>query len=567
MTGSKLKNKITYEMSHIVSPVSYWQNLFREIRLYSKRILFDDVNAEYVDILNYKEIDKLTIVALIANFFGLLFLTFLNSVLKLPEHTPSPLGWRVIPQSEAIYVLIIGAVSTVVAIASHKFFKNHYFWRVLTTINLTVFSYLFIFIGGGSIEMHFHFFIVMTYLTIYTDLRLHWIVFAMVFLHHEILGHYRPEWVYPYGHNEFAALSHAIPVLLTALFASAVCAYNREAVKNLKHAKLEVTSELEEKNHIQNELLQSKNQLDIILQGVGDGITVQNPEGKIIYANPTAAEVLGYHSVQELIQTPTDHILDKFEIITEQNEPFDMEKLPGRLALKGKTPPQTALGFRRRGRKETLWSLLKSSPVFDETGKVIFCVNIFHDITERRRNQQKVYHLAYFDQLTGLLNRTSFFENLNKAVEESEKEKQKLALLYIDLDKFKGINDNLGHLAGDTVLQITAKRLKMAVRDDDLVARLGGDEFVILVKNIQGKPQLEVVAQNVIKALAKPFKINNDLLDIVPSIGISIFPDTANDLATFVSQADIAMYMAKKNDKQKYVFYSEIKFEEQIPFK
>ncbi|WP_315981796.1 GGDEF domain-containing protein [Aliamphritea spongicola] len=169
----------------------------------------------------------------------------------------------------------------------------------------------------------------------------------------------------------------------------------------------------------------------------------------------------------------------------------------------------------------------------------------FHDITELQESQQQLKFLAYNDLLTGLPNRTYFNEKLNQAISLANREEYQVALLFLDLDNFKDINDSFGHIAGDAVLKETACRIHTCLRAEDSISRMGGDEFIIIMEAVHSTASISYVADKILQVLKKPFCIADNHISISASIGISIYPDnglTQNDLLT---NADTALYRAK----------------------
>ena len=194
---------------------------------------------------------------------------------------------------------------------------------------------------------------------------------------------------------------------------------------------------------------------------------------------------------------------------------------------------------------------------------------IVRETTQRRLSEAKVRHLAYHDNLTGLPNRQHFSKKLRRAIRHARANNSKMAALYLDLDRFKRINDTLGHAVGDALLKAVAKRLDRCVRDVDSVseigtdddstarlARLGGDEFVVLIENISDESEASGVANRIRKALTAPFKYQGHQFVITPSIGISMYPNDADKKETLLMNADMAMYQAKASGRNNYRFYS-----------
>ena len=195
-------------------------------------------------------------------------------------------------------------------------------------------------------------------------------------------------------------------------------------------------------------------------------------------------------------------------------------------------------------------------PVFDRDGRFAGYRGIARDVTQSRRAEERIRRLAHFDELTGLPNRTMFMHTLARALSLAQRRGKHFALYFIDLDRFKNINDSLGHEAGDRLLQDVARRLRQHLRDSDTVARLGGDEFVVLVEDCADARELNAIAQNILNAVGRPYLLAGREYHVTGSIGISTFPDDGQDPATLLKNADIAMYLAKDSGKNNFQFYS-----------
>ena len=192
---------------------------------------------------------------------------------------------------------------------------------------------------------------------------------------------------------------------------------------------------------------------------------------------------------------------------------------------------------------------LAVSPIKDKNGTIVGAATIARDITARKRAQDRLYHLALHDNLTGLPNRFLFHERVSLALSQAHRHNQQVALLFIDLDRFKEINDSLGHQIGDRLLQATASRLRRCLREGDSVARLGGDEFVVSLSALTDSSDAILIAGKILEALREPFRVDNHELNVSGSIGIGIFPADGHDMETLLYAADTAMYHAKKNGR------------------
>ena len=191
-------------------------------------------------------------------------------------------------------------------------------------------------------------------------------------------------------------------------------------------------------------------------------------------------------------------------------------------------------------------------------GKIVNYVGSFTDITEQKKAEEQIRHLAYHDTLTGLANRFTVLDRLERAISHGRRNNSAVAVMFIDLDNFKEINDTLGHDVGDDLLVQVAGRLQEQVRESDTVARLGGDEFVIVLPDINNQVRATRVAENILSAIGSPFTSGLHTLHTTPSIGIAIFPADGEDVQTVIKNADAAMYRAKSLGRNNYQYFSEI---------
>lgn len=195
-------------------------------------------------------------------------------------------------------------------------------------------------------------------------------------------------------------------------------------------------------------------------------------------------------------------------------------------------------------------------PLRDKYDRVYALAGISTDITEHKRTEQRLIELAHYDELTGLPNRNYFMQHLAQHVEIARRHNHLLAVLFLDLDRFKNVNDSLGHPYGDSLLRQVAVRLSGLMRREDIVARLGGDEFVCLLPSVEHRDQVAQVAQKIIAALSRPFDIDGHELSACTSIGISLFPDDGDNGDTLIKHADSAMYRAKEQGRNRYEYYT-----------
>ncbi|MBS3936402.1 MAG: EAL domain-containing protein [Sulfuritalea sp.] len=236
----------------------------------------------------------------------------------------------------------------------------------------------------------------------------------------------------------------------------------------------------------------------------------------------------------------------------------------------GRTPPETyrqmwaALAAAGYWQGE-LWDRRKSGEVFpkwaaisairDRSGKVSHYVGTFNDISDRKAVEERIRYLALHDALTGLANRHCFESRLEQALLSAEREKSSLAVLFIDLDRFKTINDTLGHPVGDQLLQEAARRLQACVRASDIVARLGGDEFVVVLSQVAAPADAAAVADKILQSLASPYAIEGQRLHVTASVGIGVYPDDGGDAVALMKNADTALYHAKDTGRNQFQFF------------
>lgn len=294
-------------------------------------------------------------------------------------------------------------------------------------------------------------------------------------------------------------------------------------------------------------LKESEEQLFAFLEHGDDLIQMLAPDGRFIYANQAWLRVLGYEKSDlaglTLASTVDSDSLprfeDQFRRVLESGEGGTLETV-----------------FRSRdGDAIDLEGYLACS---FRSGEAVAVWAVYRDVTKRKLADQQLYRMAHYDVLTDLPNRLLFMDRLQQMKAMSVRMDQRMAVLYLDLDRFKQINDTLGHAVGDRLLQIVAQRLAESVRGMDTVGRLGGDEFVIALGNLRNQSGVEIVANKVLKALSLPCRIEEHELHITTSIGIGIFPDDATELEDLIKKADLALYRAKEQGRGCYRKYAQL---------
>jgi diguanylate cyclase (GGDEF)-like protein/PAS domain S-box-containing protein len=276
-----------------------------------------------------------------------------------------------------------------------------------------------------------------------------------------------------------------------------------------------------------------------------EGIMVTDAHLVIESINPAFTKITGYEAYEVLGKTPG--------ILSSGRHDSDYyRKMRLELAENGCWQGEI---WNRRKNGEIYPEWLSISTVKNEEGQITNYVAIFSDITERKASEDHVRHLAHHDALTNLPNRMLLMERLSHALAHAHRHGQRVAVMFLDLDRFKNINDTLGHAVGDQLLKSVAARLSECVREDDTVARLGGDEFVIILEEMSGIQDAAGVAQKLIHALERPMMLERQEVFATTSIGISVYPDDGDNADTLIKHADTAMYRAKEQGRNNCQFY------------
>jgi diguanylate cyclase (GGDEF)-like protein/PAS domain S-box-containing protein len=301
-----------------------------------------------------------------------------------------------------------------------------------------------------------------------------------------------------------------------------------------------------------SKLDQMKRNYELILYAAANGICQIDEKKRISFMNPAGLDLLGYQA-DEVIMQPYENIL----LLKEP----DGENVPLELLLQDTSKEGTEeIHFDQLHmiRKDQVHFPvdLQTSPILKEQG-IVGWVVLFQNLTEKEEAAAMIRHMANHDSLTNLRNRNFFLKRLPQAISLAKRYERYLYLLFIDLDRFKPINDTYGHSVGDKVLQIVAQRLTSMLRSSDSVCRLGGDEFVILLESTKDLKGAENVAAKTIELLNQVIEVEGVTCYIGASIGISEFPHGCTDAETMLRQADIAMYQAKNKGRNCYALYRE----------
>jgi len=302
-----------------------------------------------------------------------------------------------------------------------------------------------------------------------------------------------------------------------------------------------------ERKRAEEALREAEERYRLIFEENSMGISQSSVDGRFLGVNPAFARMLGYDSPEEMIASVR----------------------PGELYVDGDCRREVARQLREQGMSEIrefqlyrkdgskLWIRGTARAVRSADGRILYYVGAAEDITARKTAEEQVEFLAYYDALTGLPNRTLFRDRLSKALASARRRGENVALLFLDLDRFKIINDSLGHSVGDLLLKEVADRLKKWAREQDTVARLGGDEFVVVLSGVKSLADVAVAADRILKVMTAECIIQGHLLSISCSLGISVFPDHGREPETLLKNADAALYCAKEQGRNNFQFFTQ----------
>lgn len=309
-----------------------------------------------------------------------------------------------------------------------------------------------------------------------------------------------------------------------------------------KGAGLVFLQDISEREHAVEEM----HKLSSAVEQTADAVMITSPEGVIEYVNSAFESTTGYTRDEVIGQKPSFLKSDRHEA--------EFYRRLWETILAGQVYSDVFVNRRKDG--SIYYEEKTITPLKDSSGRITNFVSTGKDVTERTQIQERLQYLAQHDVLTQLPNRMLLFDQLKRALVRARRHNRLVGVLFIDLDRFKNINDSLGHEAGDHLLQQLSERLRVCVRDDDTVARFGGDEFVILLDDVAQQSDVGDMAQKVLDELVQPFNIDGRQFYITASIGVSLFPSDGDDSSTLLKHADVAMYRAKDLGKNVYQFYS-----------
>jgi diguanylate cyclase (GGDEF)-like protein/PAS domain S-box-containing protein len=301
-----------------------------------------------------------------------------------------------------------------------------------------------------------------------------------------------------------------------------------------------------ERKSIEETLFAEQERARIILDSVGDAVISVDISGNVVFLNPAAENLTGW-SRQDATGKPLKEVFRIDEVTgcpaaIQRRQDSHVEARTANGILIDRNEFKTPIEY-------------SAAPCRDRSARFVGVAIAFHDVSKARAMEQKLFHLAQHDSLTELPNRILLRDRLTQAIALATRRSNKLAVLFVDLDRFKHINDSLGHEIGDKLLQSIAKRLTDCVRSSDTVGRLGGDEFVVVLPEIADAGDAGLVSTKVLSALTAVHRVGQQSLYISASIGISVFPDDGLDGDTLIKNADIAMYRVKQTGRNAHKFF------------
>ncbi|OAI09705.1 diguanylate cyclase [Methylomonas lenta] len=293
---------------------------------------------------------------------------------------------------------------------------------------------------------------------------------------------------------------------------------------------------------------ESLRQAAAVFEATREGILITDLQPRIVAINRAYSEITGYSEVEVLGKNPN-------YLQSGRHDAAFYQALWSRLLDTGHWQGEI---WNRRKNGELYPQWLTISTVYDDQGLPYQYVGVFSDISQIKQSEARLEHMAHYDPLTDLPNRLLVQSRLLHAIERAQRHRHKVAVLYLDLDHFKTVNDSLGHPCGDELLSLLASRLISRLREEDTLARLGGDEFLLVLEQIEQAEVAATVAQTMIELLKPSFRLSNGHeIYLGISIGISLFPDDANDVTELIQHADMAMYLAKQEGRNTFRFHTQ----------
>ncbi len=353
------------------------------------------------------------------------------------------------------------------------------------------------------------------------------------------------EWASRYGFQSFAA----VPLLVNDkilgvlnLYALEPNAFDTETIRMLENlaARISVT------------LLIAMDQQQLRLQGiamesVANAVFITNCDGRIKWVNNAFIRLSGYTEGEVSGKTP--------RLFKSGKQDPSFYQQVWQTILAGKVWRGEIINRRKDGDLYTVNQTI--TPLLDTHGKVCHFVAIHEDISDKKKIEERIHYMAHYDALTNLPNRNLFLDYLELELAHAHRNERMVAVMFLDLDRFKIINDTMGHVFGDKLLKAVAERMRACIREGDTVSRLGGDEFTFIIPDIVQPQDVVLIAQKILNAMSRSFQVEGRDIHVTPSIGIALYPSDADDADSLIKKADTAMYHAKEQGKNTFKFYRE----------
>lgn len=304
-----------------------------------------------------------------------------------------------------------------------------------------------------------------------------------------------------------------------------------------------ISTDITDRKSTENRLRQSAK----VFESSGEGLVITSPDGTIVDVNPAFSEIMGFAQAELIGRNPRVWKSDR-------HPPEFFQEMWHSISTLGQWRGEI---WNRRKNGSLIPELLTIKNVLDDKGSLLNYVAVYSDISHIKQSQAELEYLAHHDALTDLPNRVLFNARLEHAILRAQRRRSKLAVVFLDLDQFKNINDRLGHNAGDRLLTRTAKLLKQQLRKTDTIARIGGDEFTFLLEDVFDSDDVILTVEKILRAFDSEFLLEEYRPRVTSSLGISLYPEDGGDAETLLRNADSAMYRAKREGRNTYRFYTE----------
>lgn len=306
-----------------------------------------------------------------------------------------------------------------------------------------------------------------------------------------------------------------------------------------------IRNDITARKHMEEEVRKSEELYRLIAENTSDIISIVNAEGDFLYLSPAHKAVFDH-------DVPDERFHNLFEWIVEDDRDIMAFAIQHTYSTRKEYTVECRI---QTSRKETIWTESKINPIVDELGNVSKLLFVTRDITDRKQSEELIHHLAYHDALTDLPNRRMYTQHLSREIMQAKRFQSNLAVLFLDLDRFKDVNDSFGHDVGDLLLVEAANRLKACLRPNDVAARLGGDEFTVLLSQLTDREEAAALANRIMEALQRPFILQDHSFNVSCSIGIALYPQDGDNADDLLKRADTALYTVKSRGKNGYDFF------------